>query len=214
LKTLIVKYIPRNERSVTHHLLLAFESVIRESEVMTLDLCKDQPQFFSEESIDAYYLRNLMGKELSPAQELSMSKMTAMTEQLKNADIVAVAFPMFNFSMPGAMKTWFDSVLQVGETIDPSGGVYRGLLVGKKALVLIASGGIYSSGNGIGPYFGQKWEHAMSLAKLELQFMGFSEVCGVMAEGTAVLDEDSKRAMISQKQNEIREIAQKWYVTN
>ena len=155
-----------------------------------------------------------MGEQLSPAQQLSMSKMTDMTLQLKSADIVVLAFPMFNFSMPGAMKTWFDSVLQVGETIDSSGGRYTGLLVGKKALVLIASGGVYSAGKGIGPHFGPEWEHAMSLAKLELQFMGFSEVQGVMAEGMAVLGEEAKRAMISQKQNEVIAIVKKWYTVN
>jgi FMN-dependent NADH-azoreductase len=211
MKTLIVKYIPRYERSVTNKLLNEFIKSADTTELEILDLCESTPDFFNPENIEAYYLRNMMGKELSAAQADSLLKMQIMTQQLKSADIVIIAFPMFNFSMPGAIKAWFDSVLHVGETIDPRGGVYKGLMSGKKALILIAAGGIYSYGDGIGPYFGPEWEYAMSLAKLELKFMGYSEILGVMAEGTAVLNEEAKTEMLNQKLKEVKKIAEAWY---
>ena len=41
--------------------------------------------------------------------------MDRMTEQLKSADIVAIAYPMNNFSMPAPVKAWFDSVMLKGK---------------------------------------------------------------------------------------------------
>ena len=118
---------------------------------------------------------------------------------------------MFNFSMPASVKAWFDSVVHVGETIDPSGGVYRGMMTGKKAVVLVAAGGIYSEGNGIGPHFGPSWEHAVSLAKLEFQLMGYPEIRGVLAEGMAIGDESAASANLLKAVGEVRAIARDWY---
>ena len=42
--------------------------------------------------------------------------MDRMTTQLKSADIIVIAFPMYNFSMPAIIKTWFDFVIQKGVT--------------------------------------------------------------------------------------------------
>jgi len=114
----------------------------------------------------------MMAQPLTANQEQSLASMHGLCTQLKSADVVVLAFPMYNFSMPGAIKAWFDSVLHVGETVDPSGGDYKGLMGGKKALVLVAAGGIYSEGNGKGPFFGPTWEYAVSLAKLEFTFIG------------------------------------------
>jgi len=180
MKTLIVKYTPRNERSVTNQLLRAFYSGTRQTEIEELDLCAHPPEFFSAASIEAYYLKNMMGQPLTASQKQSLARMHGLCTQLKSADVVFLAFPMYNFSMPGAIKAWFDSVLHVGETIDPSGGDYKGLMGGKNALVLVAAGGIYSEGNGKEPFFGPEWEHAVSLAKLELTFIGYSQVEGIL----------------------------------
>ena len=210
MKTLIVKYTPRNEKSMANKLLKVFCNGIINSEIEELDLCKDVPDFFTTKSIEAYYIRNLMGQPLSVEESQSLEKMHRMTAQLKSADIVVVAFPMFNFSIPASMKAWFDSVLHVGETVDPRGGVYRGLMTGKKALALVAAGGIYSEGNGVGPYFGPAWEHAISLATLEFQFMGYSDVRGVIAEGMA-LSEEIRAERLQKAFDQTKAIAAEWY---
>lgn len=52
----------------------------------------------------AYIRRNFLGQELFKEEEVSLSKMDRMTAQLKSADIVAVVFPMDNFSMAATIK--------------------------------------------------------------------------------------------------------------
>ena len=75
-----------------------------------------------------------------PNKKKLLSKMDRMTTQLKSADIIVIAFPMYNFSMPAIVKTWFDFVIQKGVTF---GNETDGQIVisnaGKKALTLISS---------------------------------------------------------------------------
>jgi FMN-dependent NADH-azoreductase len=64
------------------------------------------------------------------------------------------------------VKAWFDSVMQKNETWTVDDNGYVPLMTGKKALVLMSSGGVYE-----GDFAGH--EHAATLAQTELGFMGF-----------------------------------------
>src|SRR5437879_1854159 len=173
MKTLLVKYTPRNERSNTKKLLDTFREKIKNSDIEELDLSTDVPDLFLAESLAAYIQRNYLGQDLSHNQKNLLSKMDRMTNQIKSANVVAIAYPMNNFSMPAPVKAWFDSIMLKGETWDTKNGSYVGLMNGKKALAMVSSGGVYSKE----PM--TSWEHALSLAKLEFQFMGYSDVRGI-----------------------------------
>lgn len=203
LKTLIVQYTPRNERSNTKKILDAFIGAIKNSDIERLDLVKDVPDLFLEQNFGAYIHRNYLGEELSSEQKKSLFKMDGMTEQLKSSDIVVVAFPMFNFSMPASVKAWFDSVMLKGQTWDAKNGKYAGLMNGKKALTIVTSGGIYENGAMA------SWEHALSLAKIEFQFMGYSDIRGILAGGMNAGD-DVKSLNLENSIKQVRSIAQEW----
>ena len=65
MKTLLVKYTPRNERSSTKKLLDAFREKIKNSEIEELDLSKDVPDMFLEDNLLAYIQRNYLGNNLT-----------------------------------------------------------------------------------------------------------------------------------------------------
>ena len=205
MKTLIVKYIPRNERSNTKKLLDAFREEISISDVEELDLLDDVPDMLLGNNLLAYINRNFLGLELLPEEEKLLSKMDRMAAQLKSADIVVVAFPMYNFSMPAIVKAWFDSVIQKGVTF---GNRNDGQTVisnaGKKALTLISSGGVYSNESFSGR------EHALSLSMLEFQYMGYSNVRGVLAEGMS-MKEEVNQINLNKSIRQVRAIAREWY---
>lgn len=203
-KTLIVKYTPRNERSSTKKMLDAFVSGIKNSEIEEIDLTKDVPDLFLEKNLAAYIHRNYLGEELDDEQKKILSKMDRMTKQLKSADVVVVAYPMNNFSMPAPVKAWFDSVMLKGETWAVKDGKYLGLMGGKKALALVSAGGMYDQG----PM--TSWEHALSLTKVEFQFMGYSDIRGILAGGMNA-GEDTKNTNLKQSISQVRQIAQQWY---
>ncbi len=205
MKTLIVKYIPRNERSNTKKLLDAVREEISISDVEELDLSDDVPDMFVGNNLLAYIKRNFREIELLPEEEKLLSKMDRMAAQLKSADIVVVAFPMYNFSMPAIVKAWFDSVIQKGVTFgERNDGQMVISNTGKKALTLISSGGVYSNESFSGR------EHALSLSILEFQFMGYSDVRGILAEGMA-MNEELKQTNLNKSIRQVRAIAREWY---
>ena len=129
--------------------------------------------------------------------------MDKMIGQIKSSDIV-LAYPMFNFSMPAVVKAWFDSIMLKGHTWDMRDGKYVGLMIGKKALTIVSSGGSYSTG------LMKAWEHAVSLSNAEFQFMGFSEVKGILVEGMNEA-EDIKSNNLAMAFEEIQTITREWY---
>ncbi|HZS73963.1 MAG TPA: NAD(P)H-dependent oxidoreductase [Candidatus Nitrosotalea sp.] len=204
MKTLLVKYTPREERSTSKKLLDAFRNEIKNSQIEVLDLCIDVPDMFDVESMSAYIHRNYLKENISDTQTKVLKKMDAMTQQIKSADIVVVAFPMHNFSIPAPVKAWFDSVMLKGQTWDASDGKYFGLMEGKKALVLVSTGGFYTKE----PMM--NWEHAMSLAKLEFQFMGFSDIRAILNEGMNAGDQVQSENL-GKSIDAVRKIAKEWY---
>ena len=94
-----------------------------------------------------------------------------------------IGVPMHNFSIPSTLRLWIDQVVRAGRTFSYGGGAPEGLLNGKKATVLVASGGVYDEGtamasfNFIEPYL-----------RTVLAFIGVKETNFINAGGTAVLE--------------------------
>lgn len=201
MKTLVVSYLPRGERSHTRKLLDAFLEEAKGQDIEHLNLLKELPDVFLSENLNSYVMRNYLGKTLSETERAGLEKMDRMTQQLKNSDAVVLAFPMHNFSFPAVIKAWFDSVMQKGETWTVGENGYVPLMTGKKALVLMASGGVYE-----GPTAG--YEHALSLARTEFGLMGH-DMQAVTAGGMNMLADPE--AVVVEKQNEVRAIAKSWF---
>jgi hypothetical protein len=78
VKTLIVKYIPRNEQSNTKKLLDAYREEIGNSNVEELDLFNHVPDMLIDNNLLAYIKRNIIGQKLLPYEEKSkMDRMAA-----------------------------------------------------------------------------------------------------------------------------------------
>jgi FMN-dependent NADH-azoreductase len=98
------------------------------------------------------------------------------------ADEYVIGVAMHNFSIPSVLKLWIDQVVRGGRTFAYGPDGPKGLLVGKKASVLVATGGMYTAGtpmagyNFIDPYL-----------RLVLGFLGITDVKFVTAGGTAQL---------------------------
>jgi FMN-dependent NADH-azoreductase len=99
--------------------------------------------------------------------------------ELKAADEYAIGVAMHNFSIPGALKLWIDQIARVGETFSYEGGVPAGLLNGKKATFLVATGGVYDKGS---PAFGMNFVEPY--LKSVFSFIGVSDSSFISASGT------------------------------
>jgi len=62
----------------------------------------------------------------------------ALIGELRAADVILVALPMYNFAVPSMLKAWFDHVARAGETFRYTDSGPEGLLQGKKAWLVAA----------------------------------------------------------------------------
>ena len=67
--------------------------------------------------------------------------------ELQNADEYVIGVPMHNFSIPSTLKLCIDQVVRMGKTFRYSAAGREGLLKGKKATLVMASGGVYDQGS-------------------------------------------------------------------
>lgn len=96
--------------------------------------------------------------------------------ELRAADVIVLGAPMYNFGLPTALRSWFDHVLRAGETFSYSEAGPRGLLTGKKAIVVESRGGLYSEGPGQALDFQEPYLRQL------LGFIGITDVTFVRAE--------------------------------
>eukprot|EP01030_Chromulinospumella_sphaerica_P024061 gene24061-24122_t len=83
---------------------------------------------------------------VTPAQREARALADSLIAELKDADILVIGAPMYNFAIPTGLKAWFDHVLRAGVTFKYGEKGPVGLLEGKRAIVVESRGGIYSSG--------------------------------------------------------------------
>ena len=73
-------------------------------------------------------------------QVLSLSD--TFLSELKEADEWVIGVPMHNFGISSALKLWIDQVVRVGKAFTYADGKPQGLLSGKKATFIVATGGM------------------------------------------------------------------------
>ena len=73
-------------------------------------------------------------------------RLTELTDQLHLVDTLLITAPMWNFSVPWMLKRWIDCVVQARLTFEFVDGAFRGLLKGKRAIILTTRDGAYGPG--------------------------------------------------------------------
>lgn len=96
--------------------------------------------------------------------------------ELRDADTIVIGAPMYNFGLPSTLKAWFDHVLRAGQTFSYSEAGPKGLLEGKKVIVIEARGGLYSEGPAQAVDFQEPYLRHL------LGFIGLIDVTFVRAE--------------------------------
>lgn len=171
--TLVLRYTPRTGSRTAG--LLDHAVAQLPAPVVTEDLGRHPPDLFDPARIDAYTCRNYAGQPIDAQQTAALAGMDRLTQQLMDARQVVLAFPVYNFSVPAAVKAWFDAVIQKQRTWTVRDGQYTGLMAGRRALVIATAGG---------PLRGAQahQDHALSLARLQFEFMGFDTIDTVLAD--------------------------------
>lgn len=128
-------------------------------------------------------------------------------DELRRADIIVLGTPMYNWSIPSALKAYIDQVLRVNETfrINPAEvkQPYVGLLENKTLCLLVARGGQnYESG--------QQDEHLnfqTTYLKMVFSMIGIRNIHVVAVNGTS-LDKEQLKKSIAVAHNDIIELVE------
>lgn len=114
----------------------------------------------------------------------------SLIAELQAADVIVLAVPMYNFSVPSTLRAYFDHVARAGVTFRYTAEGAQGLLLGKQAYVFVARGGIYpQAADTQTPYLRQF-----------LGFVGIRDVEFVHAEGLAMGEEARNTGLASARQ--------------
>jgi FMN-dependent NADH-azoreductase len=135
---------------------------------------------------------NMVSVQLGMSADASQASLLSdqLISELERCDVLVIGSPMYNFGIPSTLKAWFDHVIRVGRTFRYVDGMPQGLLpLGKKAVVFVASGGVYSEGPGRPIDFLEPHLHWL------LNFIGITDIEFIRAEGMALGAEAVKAAM-------------------
>ena len=110
----------------------------------------------------------------SPAQQAMVDEADTLIRELQQAEVVVIGAPMYNFSVPSQLKSWFDRVARAGVTFRYTEQGAQGLLSGKKVYVFTSRGGVHQ---------GQTSDGVTPWLRTILGFLGMDEVEFIYAEG-------------------------------
>ena len=180
-RLLVVETSPRGASSVSRQLTRRFIARWRathpQGEVTVRDLAETHLPHVDAPWLTAYFTP---AQQQSPAMKETLALSDALVAELLAADHLVIATPVYNYNVPAALKAWIDHIVRKGRTLGFDG---QGLLAGKKATVLIASGGVYTEGSPI-----RDRDIAAQYLRLILNVIGISDVTLVAGGGAKAVD--------------------------
>lgn len=135
---------PRGALSVTRTLTSEYVEHWRQQnpgwKVITRDLAADLPSVIDLAWVGASFTPE---PNRTDEQRGVLQLSDSLIAELNAADQYVFGVPMINFSIPAAFKLYIDQITRAGKTFAYGSDGPKGLLQGKKALIVVAAGGSY-----------------------------------------------------------------------
>ena len=125
-------------RMLSADLVEALEDRHGDIELTRRDLSRGMP-FVDDAWIEANFTAP---EERSAAQRAALAESDALVEELRQADVLVIGSPIYNFGIPAALKAWVDMIARARRTFRYTENGPEGLLEGKKAYLVIGSVGV------------------------------------------------------------------------
>jgi FMN-dependent NADH-azoreductase len=125
-------------------------------------------------------------EERNAEQHAVVAYSDKLIDELKQADVIVLGLPMYNFGVPSQLKAYFDHVARAGVTFKYTDKGPVGQLTGKKVYVFAARGGLYA---------GTPMDTQTSYVRDFLRFLGMADVEFVYAEGLAISPQSKEEGL-------------------
>ncbi len=151
--------------------------------VMVRDLAQEPVPHLDADRFGAFIAKP---ETRTPQQQAIVAYSDALIAELRSADAVVLAAPMYNFGIPSTLKAYFDHIARAGVTFRYTETGPVGLLTGKQAYVFATRGGLYA---------GTPRDSQTPYLRSFLAFVGIDDVRFIYAEGLAVSAESREQAL-------------------
>lgn len=180
-RLLVVEASPRGEHSIsrrmTQRFLAEWQAIHPGQDVTSRDLMKTDLRFIDASWLQAYFTPPELH---SPEMRTQLRQSDELVGELLRCDHLVIATPVYNYNVPAVLKAWIDSIVRKGMTLSLDG---KGLITGRRATLLIASGGVYTDGSPI-----RDRDVATQYLRLILNVIGITDVTVVAGGGAKAVD--------------------------
>lgn len=141
--------------------------------VIKRDLAHETVPHLTAERFQAFLAKPA---ERNDSQQALVALSDTLIEELKEANVIVLGLPMYNFGVPSTLKAYFDHVARAGVTFRYTDAGPQGLLTDKQVYVFATRGGRYA---------GTASDTETQYVRDFLQFVGMSDIEFIYAEGLA-----------------------------
>ena len=152
----------------------ALRGRLPEARVTERDLASEPVPHLTAERFTAF---NTPAAQRTAEQQAIVDYSDALIDEVRRADVLVLAVPMYNFGIASQLKAWFDHIARAGVTFKYTATGPVGLLAGKKAYVFATRGGAYA---------GTPRDTQSAYLRDFLAFLGIKNVEFIYAEGLAM----------------------------
>lgn len=177
---LVLKSSILGTHSQTNQLSDYFLSKLAKANVVQRDLATNPLPHFDSTAATA-----LRGQPATAEEKALLALSDELVSEIKNADLIVINAPMYNFGVPTQLKSYFDFIARPRVTFQYTEKGPEGLLNGKKAVVLVAFGGFHQN---------QPTDLVTAYVKTILGFVGITDVQFVYVEGISFGPEATAKA--------------------
>ncbi len=178
---LVVETSPRGNASVSRNMtrryLAEWQALNPNGKIIRRDLAEEGLPHVTMPWLGAYFTPpDAQTAEMKAQLRLS----NTLVGELLDCDELVIATPVYNYNIPAALKAWVDHIVRKGVTLGFDGS---GLVTGKKATLLIASGGEYGESSPI-----RDRDIATQYLRMILKVLGFVDITVVAGGGAKNVD--------------------------
>ena len=174
MNILIVNSSAQGEASVSRRLAAHFAKEVAgaqpDATIVSRDVGRDPLPHLGEDTV-----AGIRAEAKSDAERETLAISDALLDEVRAADLIVIASPMYNIGISSTLKTWFDYVLRPRVAFRYGAGGPEGLLGPRKVIVIESRGGVYAEPNDF------QTNHLRAM----LTFAGLGDITFVRAEGFA-----------------------------
>ena len=183
-QTLLIQTSPRGEASTSNTLSASLAEQLGGT-ITTRDLSTGLP-LLNAEWIGANFAD---ADARSPEQKQALALSDTLIAEVQAADTLVIGMPIWNFGVPAVLKAWIDLIARARVTFQYTSEGPKGLLTGKKAYIVVASGGTAAD---------SEIDFATPYLRHALGFIGITDVTVVDASAAMVRGDAARAAAVAQ----------------